>query len=193
MTEDALDNIATLRSCALVCHDWRVRSQRMLFYKIQLSDTISFHRLSTILDDDHRLRGYVYQVELTGHHLHYTTSIFALFPVVFAGKLPNLEQVDVVHFSETEETRFPKAVIFSFTEFARMLHGLPTLEKLACISVRWITPGGSHPGADFTKPHDWTAGRHSFPPFAPKLRKLTFHDVALYGVERMIFGRADLI
>ena len=212
ITEDTLINITTLHSCVLVCGAWRVRSQRMLFYLVQLSDTISFRRLSATLDYGQHLRDYVRHVELTGYHLHNTTSIFSLFPIVFAGRLPNLERIDVVHLFEARDTRFsrasdsPKAkflpyiplhprfpaflssftavselvlndtTFHSFTEFARMLHGLPNLEELTCISVSWIAPGGSHPSADFTKQPDWTACRDRslrwLPPFAPKLCKL---------------------
>ncbi|PIL32932.1 hypothetical protein GSI_05050 [Ganoderma sinense ZZ0214-1] len=48
---DTAKNIATLYSCALVCRAWRVRSQRRLFYKVQLKDTASFRKLAAILDD----------------------------------------------------------------------------------------------------------------------------------------------
>ncbi|KAM5538356.1 hypothetical protein V8D89_007958 [Ganoderma adspersum] len=222
--EDTLTNIATLHSCALVCRAWRVRSQRRLFYKVQLSDSTSLHRLSTIFDNGPHLRDYVYQVELTGYHLHNTTSIFALFPHVFAGKLPNLELIDVVHFPEAAETRFPKtaaspkaksipfiplhphfsAILRSFTtvstlhlvqttfrsfsELLRTIRALTNLEELACLSVRWTTTGGSHPGADFMQQPDWAAGRlgHTLPPFVPKLRTLVLYDIALYGMERLI-------
>ncbi|KAI1784991.1 hypothetical protein LXA43DRAFT_171791 [Ganoderma leucocontextum] len=210
-TPDTSKNVATLHSCAFVCRDWRVRSQRVLFHKVQLSDTTSLHRLFTILD--------------AGQHLHTTASIFALFPAVLAGKLPNVKGIDIVHilpgttwFSRTSHQpekakalpyiplhpRFPNflssftALSFllleyttfrSFSEFARMLHGLPNLAALACISVRWIAPGGSHPCADFTKQPDWAAGRRTLPPFAPKLRKLSLSDMAMYGAERLIWTR----
>ena len=207
-TRPTFENIHTLRNCALVCRAWRIRSQRMLFYFVQLTNSTSLHRLSTILDTTQHLRDYVYQVELTGYHLHDTTSIFALFPAVFAGKLPCLKRVRAVHLLERNEqwcprtpgapkarslphiplhSRFPRflssftavsdlvletTTFHSFTEFARMLRGLPNLEKLACNSVRWITAGGAHPGADFTKQPDWGDGRQTLPLFAPKLRLL---------------------
>ena len=205
-TLDTLENIATLHSCALVCRDWRVRSQRRLFETVHLSNGTSFHRLATILDTARHLRDYVYDIKLIGYHLHNTTSIFALFPAVFAGKLPNLKRVDVVHLDDADETWFPrtpdppkarslpyiplhsrfprflssfaamselvlqKTTFFSFTEFARMLHSLPNLEELTCVSVRWNTPGGPYPSADFTKKSD--AQRNVLPPFAPNLRML---------------------
>ncbi|KAM5545185.1 hypothetical protein V8D89_001296 [Ganoderma adspersum] len=207
---ETLTNVGTLHSCALVCWAWR------------LSDNTSFRRLSIILDDGPHLRDYVYQVELTGYHLHNTTSIFSLFPVVFAGKLPNLKRIDVVHFSETDETGFSKTTVSpkakstpyiplhphfsailrsftavsilyleettfrSFSEFLRMIRALTNLHELSCVSVRWITTGSSHPGADFMQQGDWTAGRHAFPPFVPKLRELTLDDIALYGAERLV-------
>ncbi|PIL32982.1 hypothetical protein GSI_05100 [Ganoderma sinense ZZ0214-1] len=172
----------------------------MLFYQVQLADTTSFHHFSTIIDNAPHLRDYVYEVELTGYHLHNTTSILAPFLAVFAGKLPNLFRIDVVCIPDTMETRFskttgsPKAkalpyiplhprfpaflsaftdvsllclektTFVTFSEFTRMLHALPKLENLMCYSIRWIAPGSSHPGADFTKQPKGT--------FMPKLRKL---------------------
>ena len=97
LVRDTFQDIATLHSCALVCSAWHVRSQRMLFFKIQLSDGPSIHQLSTILDSGQHLRGYVYEVTLIGYYLQTTASIFVPFPVVFAGKLPNLWRVDVIH------------------------------------------------------------------------------------------------
>ncbi|KAI1784981.1 hypothetical protein LXA43DRAFT_171537 [Ganoderma leucocontextum] len=219
--DDTVENIATLHSCSLVCRDWRVRSQRMLFYKVQLADGTSLHRLSTILDAAQDLRGYVHGVDLLGYHLQTTASIFTLFPVVLAGKLPNLRRIDILHvpqgstwFPRTSDLpakakslpyiplhpRFPtflssftavsilrleSTTFRSFSEFARMLHGLPNLETLACDGVRWITLGG----ADFTKPPYWVAWRRILPPFAPKLRTLWLLDIPMDGAERLILTR----
>ena len=214
-TRDTLSNIATLNRCALVCRAWRVRSQRMLFYKIQLSAGSSLHRLIATLDSGQHLREYVHEVVLAEYYPHAPSSIFALFLAVFAGKLPNLRTIDIIlqlHSTETEETselypdrpnrqefkplqhavplhpRFPTflssfrtvssmcldGITFrSFTEFARMLRGLPDLEDLGCHSVRWITLGGSQtPDSDFTRQPDWADERCVRPPFAPKLRWL---------------------
>ena len=110
-TKETLTNIATLRSCTLVCRAWRVRSQKRLFYLVQLSDATSLRRLSAILDNGPHLRDYVYCIELTGYHLHNTTSIFALFPATFAQKLPNLERIDVAHIPDTVETRFRRTTV----------------------------------------------------------------------------------
>ena len=104
---DTVKDLATLRNCALVCRAWRVRSQKTLFYRVQLSDSTSLHQLSAILDTGPHLRDYVHEVELTGYHLHTTTSIFALFPVVFAQKLPNLKQIYVAHLSESSAKWYP--------------------------------------------------------------------------------------
>ena len=98
---DTVKDLVTLHNCALVCRAWRVRSQKTLFYRVRLSDSTSLHQLSAILDTGRHLRHYVYEVELTGYHLHTTTSIFALFPVIFAQKLPNLKQIYVAHLSES--------------------------------------------------------------------------------------------
>ena len=79
-------------------------------------------------------------------------------------------------FTAVSELVLNDTTFHSFTGFARMLHGLPNLEELTCISVSWIAPGGSHPSADFTKQPDWTAcghrGLRCLPPFARKLCKL---------------------
>ena len=103
-TRDTLSNIATLNRCALVCRAWRVRSQRMLFYKIQLSAGSSLHRLVATLDSGQHLREYVHEVLLAEYHPHATTSIFALFPAVFAGKMPNLRSIDVILQIRSTET-----------------------------------------------------------------------------------------
>ena len=219
--------VVTLHSCALVCRDWRIRSQRRLFYFVRLTSSTSFHRLSTILDSAQHLRDYVHHVELIGYHLHNTTSVFALFPVVFAGKLPNLERVDVVQLYDIHETWFPRTpdplkarslpyiplhsrfptflssftavsvlmlvrtTFRSFTEFARMLHGLPNLQALACTFVRWITTGGAHPSADLTRELDWGAERHTIPLFAPKLRELVVRVAVVvihFGIMTIAFS-----
>ena len=208
-------NISALHNCALVCRDWRVRAQRMLFYRIQLSDAKSLHRLSTALDGGQHLRDYEYQIELTGYLLHNTTSIFTLLPAVFGGKLPKLEVIRVVHLTDDQERQFPRrlgppkakalpyiplhshfpALLSSFTavstlylenttfrsfsELARLIRGLPSLESLACCSVCWIAPGGSHPGADFMQPPDWTTMGPSLPLFAPMVRSLEVRVIAV--------------
>ena len=107
-TEDTLKNITTLRNCALVCRDWRVRSQRMLFYKVQLSQTSSFYKFSAILNSGQHLRDYVHEVELTGYHLHTTTCIFTPFPAVFAHKLPKLKKIEVFSLLERFATWYPR-------------------------------------------------------------------------------------
>ena len=104
LARDTFQDIRTLHRCALVCRAWRVRSQRMLFFKVQLSDGPSVHRLSVILDAGPHLRGYVHEVTLIGYYLNTTASIFAIFPAVFAGKLPNVRRVDVIHLTEHAQT-----------------------------------------------------------------------------------------
>ncbi|KAM5545204.1 hypothetical protein V8D89_001315 [Ganoderma adspersum] len=199
-TEETLTNIATLHSCAFICRDWHVRSQRRLFYLVQLSDSTSLHCLSTILDNGPHLHDYVYCVELTGYHLHNTTSIFALFPHVFAGKLPNLAELDVgsprqlslpkptVHrsFTTVLELYLVQTTFRSFSELPQTIRALTNLQQLTCVSVHWISTGGSHPGADFMQQPDWATGRHTLPPFVPKIRRLWLSDIALYGAERLI-------
>ena len=108
LTRFTFEHIPTLHNCALVCRSWRVRSQRRLFYLVQLTNSVSFSRLSAILDNAQHLRDYVHHIQLTGYHLHNTTSIFALFPMVFVRKLPNLERLDIVHLNDANEIWFPR-------------------------------------------------------------------------------------
>ncbi|PIL29509.1 hypothetical protein GSI_08317 [Ganoderma sinense ZZ0214-1] len=222
-------DIVTLHSCSLVCKAWRVRSQRMLFYKVQLYDATALQRFSAVLNFGPHLRAYVREVILTGYYLQTTASILVLFPALFAGRLPNLWRVVVAHLPETvgwypKPSDPPKskslpyiplhprfstflstfttvttlvihdATFRSFSEFARTLHGLPNLEVLLCDSVRWITPGGAHPGADFTmvKP-GWEVGKSVLPPFAPNLEMLHLRDMHLYGMERLIWTRGPYL
>ncbi|KAM5545227.1 hypothetical protein V8D89_001338 [Ganoderma adspersum] len=221
------EDIVTLHSCSLVCRAWRVRAKRMLFYKVQLSDSSTLHRFSAVLDFGQHLRAYVREVVLTGYYLQTTISILALFPALFAGRLPNLWRIAIAHLPETMawfprpsdplvpksrplpyiplHPRFPvifssfaavsslvihDATFRSFSEFTRMLHALPNLEVLLCDSVRWITTGGSHPGADLTMaPPIHTAEKRILPSFAPKLRMLHLRDMHTYGAERLIWTR----
>ncbi|PIL32980.1 hypothetical protein GSI_05098 [Ganoderma sinense ZZ0214-1] len=198
---DTFEDMSTLRSCSLVCRSWRVRAQRMLFYKVQLSDGVSLRRLSAILDTGQHLRGYVHEVVLVGHFLQTTASILPLFPVVFSGKLPNLYQLDIGSLQESDMAWFLSSftgishillystTFRSFSEFARMLHGLPNLENLACSFVRWLTPGGSYPGTDITSEPEWLPDGRTLPPFAPKLRRLWFRGIATYGADKLVRTR----
>lgn len=105
---DTINETIALHSCALVCRAWRVRSQKVLFYKVQLFDSPSFHKLAATLNTGRHLRDYVHEIGLIGFHLHTTISIFALFPVVFAGKLPNLQRMDVVNLHKNSPTHWPR-------------------------------------------------------------------------------------
>ncbi|KAM5545221.1 hypothetical protein V8D89_001332 [Ganoderma adspersum] len=86
LARDTFQDIGTLHSCAL------------------LSDRPSIHRLSATLDAGQHLRGYVHEVTLIGYYLNTTASIFAVFPAVFAGKLPNVRRIDVIHLNERMTT-----------------------------------------------------------------------------------------
>ena len=105
---EELKNFAALRSCALVCRDWSIRAQIRLFHFIHLPDVHSLYRFAGILNSKHYLGTFVHEVSLIGHSLHTTASTLSLFPVIFAGKLPNLEELYVQHISESE-TWYPKA------------------------------------------------------------------------------------
>ncbi|PIL29511.1 hypothetical protein GSI_08319 [Ganoderma sinense ZZ0214-1] len=210
---DKVDSLAALHNCALVSRAWRIRAQKVLFYSIHLSDLTSLHALSTTLDCGPHLRLYVHEVVLISYHLHTTASTLSLFPALFAGRLPNLESIGVNHLSAADTwyptnkkpdlpakartlpyilfmRASPRSTTFrAFSEFARMLHGLPSLNALSCHSVRWIT-SGSHPGADRAKePGYWAAGRRTPPPFAPKLQRLKLCDIAVDGADLLVSTR----
>ncbi|KAM5545219.1 hypothetical protein V8D89_001330 [Ganoderma adspersum] len=104
---EELKNFAALRSCALVCRDWSIRAQIRLFHFVHLPDVHSLYRFAAILQAKRYLGTFVHEVSLIGHALHTTASTLSLFPVVFAGKLPNLEELYVQHISESE-TWYPK-------------------------------------------------------------------------------------
>lgn len=104
---EELKNFAALRSCALVCRDWSIRAQIRLFRFIHLPDVHSLYRFAAILQAKHSLGTFVHEVSLIGRSLHTTASTLSLFPVIFAGKLPNLEELYVQHISESD-TRYPK-------------------------------------------------------------------------------------
>ena len=155
-----LEDIATLRSCALVCRDWRVRSQRVLFYKVQLYDSAALHQLSTILDAGQHLRDYVHEVVLTGHYLQTTTSIFALFPAIMAGKLPNLKSIDVGQLQECDAWWYSKR---------------PGPPKTKCLPYIPLHRGFPHFLSCFTGVHTlllYSTTFHSFNDFARMLHGL---------------------
>ena len=104
---EELKNFAALRSCALVCRDWSIRAQIRLFRFIHLPDVHSLYRFAAILQEKHSLGTFVHEVSLIGRSLHTTASTLSLFPVIFAGKLPNLEELYVQHISESD-TWYPK-------------------------------------------------------------------------------------
>ena len=46
---DELENFAALRTCALICHNWRIHCQRMLLYAVHLNDATSLCRFAAVL------------------------------------------------------------------------------------------------------------------------------------------------
>lgn len=130
------DGILTLRSCALVCRAWRSRSQRMLFYRVWLSNSTSFDRLSVILDVAQHLRSLVHEVVLNGHHLHTTASIFPRFPSTFGRRMPNLQRVDIEVFPlMTGSSKwFPRTV-------EPLKAKLPLLPSIYVLSQNCVRPG----------------------------------------------------
>ncbi|KAM5545172.1 hypothetical protein V8D89_001283 [Ganoderma adspersum] len=199
-SSDTLKDMATLHSCALACRAWRIRSQKMLFYKVQLSDSPSFHKLVAILDTARHLYDYVHEVQLTGYHLHTTTSIFALFPAIFSRKLPNLERICVVHLLESSTTWYPRTsdppkfkslpyiplhphfpiFLSSFTAVSSLYLEYTTFSSFT--ELGRITSGASHV-------HVSATGMVVPPSFAPKLRDLRLLNMVKDGVERLIWTR----
>ena len=93
--QDQLEHTRTLRSCALVCKAWRVRSQRNLFYSVVLHGTEAMRRLAAVLDNGPHLCDYVREVVLTGRTFHTTANPLSLFPTILYGKLPKLQEVSI--------------------------------------------------------------------------------------------------
>ena len=202
---EELEYLRTLRSCALVCRDWRVRAQRMIFYLVHLSTVSSLKRFSAVLHVGQHLGTFVHQVMVVGRHLHTTTSLLSLFYTVLAGRLPNLQGLHIRHIKESDtwyseesnspegkplpyiplHPRFPTflssfkqlsnlylegTVFRSFNEVARMVHLLPSLETLACVSVKWLAlgpvPAFMHRGFKSQCPKEYPFS------FAPNIRWL---------------------
>ncbi|PIL29504.1 hypothetical protein GSI_08312 [Ganoderma sinense ZZ0214-1] len=203
-----LDNFAALRSCALVCRDWSIRAQIRLFHFVHLPDLPSLYRFAAALRAKHYLGTFVHEVSLIGHTLHTSASTLSVFPVVFAGMLPNLEELYVQHIAE-DETWYPKPTspsdsknpavarepktlplstlgldnltFASFVEFARLVRALPNLSMLRCNSVQWKTIG---PVPAFMQRAYQLGLSESV--FAPNLQALVFLDSSVYGAERLI-------
>ena len=99
---EELGNFAALRNCSLVCRAWSIRAQKVLFYTVHLPDTPSVYRFAAVLQAARRLGSFVHEVTLIGRSLHTTASVLSLFPAVFAGKLPNLQELYITHVLESD-------------------------------------------------------------------------------------------
>ena len=99
---EELENFAALRSCALVCRDWSVRAQKVLFYTVHLPDAPSLYRFAAVVRGRQYLGGYVHEVSLIGRALHTSASVLSLFPAVLAGKLPNFQEIYITHLLESD-------------------------------------------------------------------------------------------
>ncbi|KAM5545229.1 hypothetical protein V8D89_001340 [Ganoderma adspersum] len=206
---DKRGDIVTLHSCALVCHAWRVRSQRMLFYTVQLSDNTSLQSFSAILDVAQHLRDYVHEIHLTGYYLQTTISVLTLFPAVFAGRLPVLHRITVFHMQETEPwlpkpPNPPKLKALPYLplhpRFSTFLSSFTAVLILDLYRTTFRSFGEfarmlhalpnlqglgctslrwSSPGADLTT-------QRILAPLAPKLQHLYLQDIAMYAVEWLV-------
>ncbi|PIL26624.1 hypothetical protein GSI_11290 [Ganoderma sinense ZZ0214-1] len=122
---DELENFAALRSCALVCRDWCIRAQRMLFYAVHLNDAASLYRFAAVLQAGPHLYACVHEVTLISRSLHTTASVLTLFPAVFAGKLPNLQRFRVWRMSDSESDAWFPATPESGSAKAKALPHAP--------------------------------------------------------------------
>ena len=122
---DQVDHVHALHSCALVSRDWRIRSQRNLFYSIVLHSTEALYKLAAVLDNGPHLCGYIHEVTLIGRTLHTTASPLSLFPVVLYRKLPRLNQISVNHVPAGEEW-YPRT---SELAPAKLVEHLPLLPR----------------------------------------------------------------
>ncbi|TBU51527.1 hypothetical protein BD310DRAFT_971218 [Dichomitus squalens] len=105
---EQVDCVRALRRCALVCGEWRVRSQVRLFYCVVLHDAEALQTFAAVLDTAPHLRDYVHEVTLVGRTLHTTASPLSPFPIVLYGKLPRLEELWIRRVDD-EETWYPIA------------------------------------------------------------------------------------
>lgn len=97
---DQVRHTRALRSCALVCRALRIRSQRNLFYSVELHNMQEMHKFSAILGNGPHLCDYVREVVLIGHTLHTATGLLSFFPLALHGRLPRLRTFDVGHGKE---------------------------------------------------------------------------------------------
>lgn len=100
-----VENVRALRSCALVCKDWRVRSQMRLFYSVVLREAAAVHRFAVALGTGPHLREYVHEVILIGRRMQMTTSPLSHFPIVLHGKLPRLRTLHITQAGDSEDSK----------------------------------------------------------------------------------------
>ena len=144
---DQLEYTRTLRSCALVCKAWRVRSQRNLFYSVVLHSTEAVHKLASVLDTGPHLRDYVREVLLIGRTLHTTSSPLSLFPIMLYRKLPRLVRLITKHVTDeedwypttcTNETAKPSTHLPLHPRFPLFLSSFTTVTRLVLIDVTFV-------------------------------------------------------
>ncbi len=198
---DELENFVGLRNCSLVCREWRIRAQRMLFYAVHLNDVASLYRFAATLQTGPHLCTCVHEVTLISRSLHTTVSILSPFTAVFAGKLVNLQRLRVWRISESDAwypatSDSPKAISLLHTplhpRFTVLLASFTTIStlQLACVTFRSFGEFAriihSLPTVETLMCHSvaWTTlgplpaflestdMRRTSPRFAPKLRLL---------------------
>ena len=165
VTGEPIADIRTLRNCALVCKAWRIRAQTRLFQSIISRARASLYDLSDFLLHSQFSR-HVRKVTLMSSLLHSANSPFALFPSALQGRLPNLEELHIVHVpqaSMTEEKHLPsvplnqhcfirlssfttitvlrleRTTFTNFGDFAQTVKSLQKLDTLICANVTWRT------------------------------------------------------
>ena len=92
---DQVEHVRALRRCALVCKDWRVRSQMRLFYSVVLHDLAAVYKIAAVLETGPHLRDYVHEVTLVGSTMHTTASPVSHFLIALYRKLPRLEDLRI--------------------------------------------------------------------------------------------------
>ncbi|EJF55712.1 hypothetical protein DICSQDRAFT_73084 [Dichomitus squalens LYAD-421 SS1] len=155
---EQVDCVRALRRCALVCGEWRVRSQMRLFYCVVLHDVEALRTFAAVLDTAPHLRDYVHEVTLVGRTLHTTASPLSPFPIALYGKLPRLEELwirrplpylplhprfPICLSAFTTVTRLSVTLItfLRFSDLIKMAIALPQLQDLLCDNVRCLTLG----------------------------------------------------
>ena len=91
------DSVTLLRTCTLVCKDWRHRAWALLNMRhAEILDTSALRKLSALLSNSPSIGLFVRELSVDAA-LHDQRSAVPLFPSALRRKLPMLESISVRH------------------------------------------------------------------------------------------------